>query len=304
MARDSANAYVRTGAAAMNQIDPAVRGAPTDEPLALGPFRAESRPQHRGSLPTWTYPAAFSLLCIGIWQAYVDLADVKFYVLPAPSAIVRAGIDYLGPLDTAALTTIEETVGGFALAVVVGIPVAGLVVASPLFDKAFSPIIVLINSIPKLALAPLFVVWFGYGSMPKILTAYLICFFPVVLDTATGFRMTDQRLVDLMRSMGATSWDIFAKVRLYKALPSIFAGIKVSASLAVIGAVVAEFVASNSGLGYLLQEANTDLLVSLMFADMIYLSVIGFVLYWLVELVERSVAPWNTAIRRVGQVVE
>ncbi len=159
------------------------------------------------------------------------------------------------------------------------------------------PLLVFSQSVPKVAIAPLFVVWFGFGIVPKVIAAFLLGFFPVVVSTVQGFKSVEPDVIDLARSMGANPLKIFLKFRLPQALPSIFSGLKVSVTLAVVGAVVGEFVGSNSGIGFVLQRATGTFDLPLMFAALVVLSTLGVLLFLAVELVERWLMPWHASQR-------
>lgn len=193
------------------------------------------------------------------------------------------------------LVTINEVVLGFALSVVVGVPLAVLIVASRFLDRILYPYLVASQAVPKIALAPLFVVWVGFGTLPKVLMAFLISFFPVVVDTIVGLRSMDSEMLHLVRSMGARPVGSFMKARLPNALPNIFGGLKIAITLAVVGAVAAEFVGADAGLGYLLVVATGMLDTTLLFSSLVVLSAIGIILFALVTQVERMTIPWHVS---------
>lgn len=258
--------------------------------LALQPSAAvrRSRRAVRILLPI----AAFAASLI-IWQAVVWLFDVKPYILPAPTEVFAELIQQLPTLWDAALVTGSEVLLGFLLAAVVSIPLAYLIASVRLVEIAFYPLIVVLQTIPKIAVAPLFIVWFGLGMLPKVLLTFLLCFFPILVDTLTGFKALDPRVLYITRSMGASRLQTFVHVRMPSALPYIFSGLKVAIVLAVTGAIVAEFVGSNAGLGYLLLRASSNLDTPLIFSVLVVLSVLGLFFSYLVELSERVVAPWD-----------
>jgi NitT/TauT family transport system permease protein len=159
------------------------------------------------------------------------------------------------------------------------------------------PVLVFTQLIPKIALAPLFIIWFGFGLFPKVFMTFLLSFFPIVIDAVVGFRSLDQEIVYLTRSMGLSGWQAFVKVRLPHALPQIFAGLKVAITLATVGAIIGEWVGADRGLGYLLLVAGGDLRTSLLFATLVVLTGIGLVLYYLMVLAERLAIPWHVSRR-------
>jgi len=243
------------------------------------------------------YPLATLVLAVGLWYFAVLALHVPKYLLPLPEQVLaRLWSDLPFLLQHTWVTTLE-TLGGFALSALVGIPLAALLVASPTLDKAIMPWLVLSQTFPKVALAPLIVVWFGLGFGPKVAVTFLVAFFPVVISTVVGLRSMEKDMLELARSMRATRLQMFFRFRLPLALPSIFSGLKVSVALAVVGAVIAEWVGANRGLGYLLLSANGTLDTELLFAVLLLLTVIGIVMYYAVELAERLAIPWHASIR-------
>ena len=184
---------------------------------------------------------------------------------------------------------------GFGLAVVIGIPLAVCVANSRMLNLALYPILVAMQSVPKVAIAPIILVWFGLGMESKLAIAFLVAFFPIVVDTATGLRSTPAGLLELARSLRASPLQVFAKVQFPAALPFIFSGAKVAVTLAVIGAVIGEFVGSVGGLGNLLLTANSQLDSPLAWAALVWLSVLGVLLFAAVALAERLLMPWADA---------
>lgn len=245
---------------------------------------------------SWT---AVSLLsAVVVWALVVAIFNPATYILPPPLEVAQRIWESHELLLQAAVPTVSVILIGFLLAILVGVPFGMLIVAVPLLDKLFYPLVVAFNSVPKVALAPLFVVWFGYGTTPRVVITFSIAFFPILVNTVTGLRSIDNEMVRLARSMGAPTARIFRKVRLPNALPSIFAGIRVATSLAVIGAIIGEFVASSEGWGYLLIRAQGQLDTTLIFAILIILAVFATILFFLVGLVERIAIPWHSSQRK------
>lgn len=232
-----------------------------------------------------------------LWELAVQLFRIPAYLIPAPGAVVGQLIADWPELWRQTLVTTYATLGGFALTIVVAIPLAVLIAYSRLMESLIYPILVFSQSVPKVAVAPLFVVWFGFGVLPKVIAAFLLGFFPVVVSTVMGLKSVEPDMIDLARSMKATRLQIFIKIRFPQALPSIFSGLKVAVTLAVVGAVVGEFVGSNSGIGYVLQIANGNFDLPLMFAALFLLSMIGVVLFAAVDLVEKVTVPWHVSQR-------
>ena len=234
-----------------------------------------------------------------LWEFALKIFPIQSYLLPPPTEIAAAMAGQFGLQMQHALVTLREILVGFALAVLIGVPIAIAMTFVPVFEKLFYPILVATQAIPKVAVAPLFLVWFGFGEAPKYAMATVIAVFPVIIDTAVGLRAIDPDMVRLAKSMRAGSVRTFWKVRLPIALPSIFAGLKMAMTFSVIGAVVGEFVAGQSGLGYLIQAATGSLQTNVAFASIVLLSLIGIVLFFLVEGCERLFVPWHHSTERL-----
>ncbi len=232
-----------------------------------------------------------------IWQIGVGVAKVPAYLLPAPSEIFMTFLNNLPKLLTHGWTTTYEMLLGYAMAVVIAIPLAIAITSSRRFDEFVTPTMLFFQVVPKVAVAPLFLVWFGVGMTPKVYVAFLISFFPIVIDTAVGLRSMSAEMTDLARSMGASRWQIFSQFRLPTSLPYLFSGLKVAATLAVAGAVVGEYVGADKGLGYLLLVTNSNMQTALMFATIVALTVIGLVFFYLVEFLESLLIPWHVTHR-------
>jgi NitT/TauT family transport system permease protein len=232
-----------------------------------------------------------------VWELAVDLAGIPRYVLPAPSDIWASMVAHAGSLLAHCWVTLLETLAGFAVSLAIGIPLAVAIVYSRIFDRILYPILVASQAVPKVALAPILLVALGYSLWPKIIVAFLIAFFPVVVNTVTGLASVDRDTLNLMRSMGASKMDVFLKVRFPHAVPSMIAGFKVAIALAVVGAVVGEFVGSRSGLGYYMLLATGNFDTPLVFACVVCLTVMGIVLFYTVGLLELALGRWNRAAR-------
>lgn len=238
------------------------------------------------------YPVIGLAAIIALWQAYTQISGISRIVLPSPLDILQASIRHFDILLKETWPTLVESALGFGLALVVGIPLAVCVANSRVLNLALYPILVATQSVPKVAIAPIILVWFGLGMESKLAIAFLVAFFPIVVDTATGLRATPEGLLELARSLRASPWQVFLKVQMPAALPFIFAGSKVAITLAVIGAVIGEFVGSVGGLGNLLLTANSQLDGPLAWAALIWLSALGILLFVAVALVERLAMPW------------
>ena len=247
---------------------------------------------HPATRPLWLI-----LMLLVLWDIAIRLFKIPPYLIPPPLAVVKELGAEWPMLLSQSLPTLYATLGGFAASAVVGVPIAMWIAYSRTVESFVYPLLVFSQSIPKVAIAPLFVVWFGFGIVPKVIAAFLLGFFPVVVSTVQGFKSIEPEVIDLARSMGANPFKIFLKFRLPQALPSIFSGLKVSVTLAVVGAVVGEFVGSNSGIGFVLQRATGTFDLPLMFAALVVLSTMGVLLFLAVELVERWMMPWHTSQR-------
>jgi NitT/TauT family transport system permease protein len=237
-------------------------------------------------------PAATLLAALVAWEVATRAFRIPRFIMPAPSAILGEGWEWRYRFIGHTWVTLYETLGGFALSMVVGVPLAVLIVYSPALRAAIYPLVILAQSVPKIAIAPVLLLVLGYGEMPKMVVAFLVAFFPVVVDTATGLAATPPELLDLSRSYRASAFKTFLKVRLPMALPFIFAGAKVAITLSVIGAVVGEFVGSDRGLGYVILSSTSYWKTEVAFSAMILLSLMAIVLFAAVSLVERFVCPW------------
>lgn len=235
----------------------------------------------------WIVPIISLACCLLLWEAAVKFFDVPIYLVPAPSDIAVNIYDTYPMLMEETVSSVVAITVGFALAIVVGIPAATLMIYSRLFRRAISPVLLTAQVLPKVALAPLFIVWFGFGLLPKVLMTFLISFFPIVIDTVIGLNAVRPESLMLVRSMGGTRWQAFWKIRLPGALPNIFGGAKVAITFAVVGTIVAEFVGSDHGLGYVLVLARGNLDTVTVFAVILWLIGVGFFFYFAVEWVER-----------------
>jgi NitT/TauT family transport system permease protein len=233
-----------------------------------------------------------------IWEAAVRLFNIPQFVVPAPSAIAVALFEQRVALASASKATAIEVLFGFILAAVVGVIVALAIVRFERFGKALYPLVVLFQTVPKVALAPIFILWFGYDLAPKIVLIVVIAFFPVAIDMLAGLQSVEPSFVALMRSVGASRGEILRRVRIPHSLPHLMAGLKVAITFSVIGAIVGEFAGASAGLGYVIQFASTQLETPLVFAALIVVSVLGLVFYYLVEFAEHLLVPWSPKFDR------
>ena len=246
------------------------------------------------------YPFVVVLAVLLLWEIGARVLKVPAYILPPPSQIAVVIHEKMPLLLRHGWVSTTEIVLGFLLSVVVGIPLAVATFMWPVFARSVYPLLVSSQAVPKMAVAPLFIVWFGFGLMPKVFIAFLIAFFPIVINTVVGLAAIEPEKIHLARSMGLSGAATFFKIRLPNALPSIFGGLKIAITLAVVGAVVGEFVGGDAGLGYLLMSANGSMDTPLLFAGLVGLTVIGIVLFMLIEIAERFAIPWHTSTRNAG----
>jgi NitT/TauT family transport system permease protein len=227
------------------------------------------------------------VLLIAAWYLFVEIGKVPMFVMPSPQATLAALFTGNYRWFDNILVTAVEIYGGYLLAVVVGVAIALSFSWSRIWEDAMMPLLVSLNMIPKVALGPLIIVWFSYGMLPNMLIAFSIGVFPIVLTTARGLREVEPELLDLVRTLRGSKWQIFTKIQLPGALPYIFSGMKVAAVLAVAGAIVGEFLGSEKGLGYLMLQVQVTLDTAAMFMAVILITLIGVLLYVLVLALER-----------------
>ena len=242
-----------------------------------------------------------SLLVIAIlavWEAAIRFMNVPNFVLPAPSQIALVLYSHQLELAIAAWTTAKEIFYGFVISTVVGAACALLIVRLEKVGKAVYPLMVLFQNVPKIALAPLFILWFGYDLQPKIFLIVVMAFFPVAINMLVGLRAADPNLVSLLKSVGASRTEILWRVQIPHSLPSLMAGIKVAITLSVIGAIVGEFAGASAGLGYMIQFASTQMQTSLVFAALFEVSVLGVIFYYAVEALEHTFITWENTVSK------
>ncbi|HEV8673719.1 MAG TPA: ABC transporter permease [Methylomirabilota bacterium] len=264
-----------------------------EEITAPTPPVTAARADRRGLVAAILYPlAAFALLLLG-WQFLVRAFGVPEYILPVPSEFMAKLAQSRGLIWQHTLVTAKEILWGFFFATLISVPLGFLIVSIRFLELSLYPLIVFFQLVPKIAVAPLFVVWFGFGPFPKVLFTFLLCFFPTLVASMAGFRSLDERVLYLTRSMGASWWQTFRYIRLPSALGYIFSGLKVSIVFAATGAIVAEFVGANAGLGYLLLRGTSYLDMPLIFAVLVALSLVGLLFSYAVQALETVLMPWQ-----------
>lgn len=251
-------------------------------------------------MPAWGYTVGTIAGVVLFWHLAVVGFAIPPYLLPPPVAIAEfITLKWQFLIQHAWLTT-YESLCGFLLSIAIGIPLAILVVWSKVMDRIITPFLVLSQTFPKVAIAPLLIIWFGLGILPKILVSFLVSFFPIVIEGITGMRSVETEMMELIHSMQANQFQIFWKVRLPHSLPYVFGGLKVAIAFAIVGAVVGEWVGANQGLGYLLLWANANLDTPMLFSVLIVLMAMGVILYYLIVWLESLTIPWHVGIRETG----
>jgi NitT/TauT family transport system permease protein len=233
------------------------------------------------------------LFLLAAWELLANTLKVPTWILPAPSTIFAAAIKWAPELAHNSWVTLRETVVGFVLAIVLSLPLAILIGLNPLARKLLYPMLLGLQSVPKVAVAPLVILWFGLSEWPKIIVVVLVCFFPILVNMVAGLEAVPKTMLDLMRSLGASPHTVFRRLRVPVALPHFFTGCKVAVTFAVIGAVISEFVAAQDGLGYLILISTAQSQTPLAFAAIALLTVLSIALFHGVEFIERRVVDWT-----------
>ena len=240
---------------------------------------------------------AFALFAavLVVWEGVARIFHLPEFVLPAPTAIFNVLVAHQRDLAIAAYVTATEVLCGFVLSAVIGAAVALVIARFAKFGRALYPLVVLFQTVPKVALAPLFILWFGFDLAPKVMLIVVIAFFPVAINMLVGLQTVDSNLIALMRSVGASRNEILTRIQIPNSLPYLMAGLKVAVTLAVIGAIVGEFAGAQAGLGYMIQFASTQMQTSLVFAALVEVSVLGLMFYYAIEWLERRYINWLPA---------
>lgn len=247
----------------------------------------------RSWIQNYGYSIGSVAFFILLWELIVWITGVRPYLLPSPSLVVVDLVKHAQEIFGYSIITGYEILLGYFLSILVGIPIGLMIYYSKFLERTIYPFLVASQTVPKVAIAPLLVIWFGWGIWPKIIVAFLIAFFPIVIDTVVGLKATQPEMIYLVRSMGATRMQIFWKISLPNALPNIFGALKVAITLAVVGAVIGEFVASDQGLGYLLVVSQGYLDTPMMFAGIVALSALGIIFFSIIEIMEKIFIPWR-----------
>jgi len=237
-------------------------------------------------------PWLYTIALFAFWEIAVRVSGVSHTILPAPSRVFEAIVQYWGPIQRNSLQTLFTTLVGFGIAVVAGLAIGLFIGWSKTIYAGLYPLMIGFNAIPKVALVPILVIWFGIGTVPAVLTAFLISFFPIVVNVATGLATIDPETEDVLRALGAKKLDIMLKVGIPRSMPYFFGSLKVAITLAFVGSVVSETVASNNGLGQMMSQAQSQFNVPLVFAGLIMLAVEGIVMYAIMAFIEKRSTGW------------
>lgn len=242
----------------------------------------------------WVLPWTVTIGAVVLWELVCVGFGIQTFILPAPTEVAKSLLTYYGPIATHSLQTLVTTLVGFGIAIVFGLFLGLAIGASRAVYDGLYPLMVAFNSVPKVAIVPVLVIWFGIGTIPAVLTAFLISFFPIVVNVATGLATIEPELQDVMRSLGARKTQILWKIGIPRSMPYFFASLKVAITLAFVGSIVSETVASNAGIGYLMMAASARFDVPLVFAGLVVVAVMGVVMYEVFVLIERRVTFWAT----------
>ena len=276
-------------------------GGNWESPRAADPLREGIAPRQSSGIRAarrigWNLlPPLTFVAMVGLWWAAVEFFKIPAYLLPGPGSVFTRLLTDTALLWSHSQVTLTEILLGFALTVVTSIPLGLIIALSPIAKQLVYPPVVLMQLVPKIAVAPLFLVWLGFGIESKVLLTVLMTFFPLLLASISGFQILDDRLLYLTRSMGATRWQTFRYLRFPAALPVIFSGIKTSATIAATAAIVAEFVGANKGLGYVLLRGTSTMDIELVFAVLVVLTIVGIAINYIVEFCEWAMTPWQRA---------
>lgn len=246
-------------------------------------------PKFRENLAPWVT----TLALIAMWWLGIRLFDIKSFILPTPWETLQAMYKFRYPLFIHGMATLATTLIGFVAAVVFGMTLGILVGSSRLIYSGTYPLLIAFNSVPKAALVPVFVIWFGAGAVPAVCTAFMLSFFPVVANVATAFATIEPELFEVMNSLGASRWDITRKIGIPRSLPFFFASLKIAVTLAFVGSVIAEIVAGNSGIGNVMLMASSNFNVPLVFAALVVVGVLGVGMYAIFGMFERRMTAWS-----------
>ncbi|AFM39325.1 ABC-type nitrate/sulfonate/bicarbonate transport system, permease component [Desulfosporosinus acidiphilus SJ4] len=234
----------------------------------------------------------FLLICLILWQIIVNLFKLPLWLIPSPAAVMKALWNTRELLWSHTLTTLYETTAGFVLSIALGLTAGVAMVLSPLLKRMFYPLMIVSQTVPLIAVAPLLILWLGYGLLPKIVTVVLVCFFPITVSLIDGLEVSDEDLLNLLKSMGASRWQILYMIRWPNALPSFFAGLKIAATYSVMGAVIGEWLGASSGLGVYLTRSSHSFRTDQVFAAIVAITVLSLFYFALIAVIRHLALPW------------
>lgn len=251
-----------------------------------------------GTIVSWILPVVVLAALLAAWEIGVRVTDTPSWFLPTPSEVARETIDSRARLWGHTQTTLQEVLLGYAIAALFGVLSALGIASSRIAERTIYPAIVASQAIPIIALAPILLIWFGYGMTPKVIVVVLICFFPIAVNMADGLKAVDPDAIALLRSMGASRWQLMKIVRIPASLPYLLSGLRIAAAVSVIGAIVGEWVGASSGLGYLMTRSASQFQTALLFSAFGISAILGITLFAIVALSERWLLPWRRAEKK------
>jgi len=253
-------------------------------------------------LRSWAAPVTILLGIVVLWELGVQVWDIPKWQLPSPSEIGQELASSRSLLLEHMLVTLEEIVLGFIAALASGLVLATAIAYSRILERSVYPIVIASQTVPIIAIAPLLLIWVGYGIAPKVIVVALICFYPIAVNTVDGLKAVDPDMVNMMKTLGASRWQVFTKLQMPTAMPYMFSGIKVGISVSVIAAVIGEWVGASAGLGYLITYSQPLFLTARVFAAIVVLSAMGISLFVLASVVERLMLPWYYTEKRANSI--
>lgn len=253
-------------------------------------------------LRLWAAPVTILLGIVVLWELWVQVWDIPKWQLPSPSEIGRELAASRSLLLEHTLVTLEEIILGFVAALTSGLVLATAIAYSRILERSVYPIVIASQTVPIIAIAPLLLIWVGYGIAPKVIVVALICFYPIAVNTVDGLKAVDPDMVNMMKTLGASRWQVFTKLQMPTAMPYMFSGIKVGISVSVIAAVIGEWVGASAGLGYLITYSQPLFLTARVFAAIVVLSAMGISLFVLASVVERMMLPWYYTEKRANSI--
>jgi len=263
-------------------------------PSKIGSVASRIRP--------WLTPVMILVGIVVLWELWVQIWNIPKWQLPSPSEIALELAASRGLLLGHTLVTLEEIVLGFIAALAAGLLLATGIAYSRILERSVYPIVIASQTVPIIAIAPLLLIWVGYGIAPKVIVVALICFYPIAVNTVDGLKAVDPDMVNMIKTLGASRWQVFTKLQMPTAMPYMFSGIKVGISVSVIAAVIGEWVGASAGLGYLITYSQPLFLTARVFAAIVVLSAMGISLFVLASVVERMMLPWHYTEKRANSI--